>query len=1231
MENSQRIEQLLISNDDASENRFLIAHSTVNEKKYSFVVFRGLDKLGDSLKSNSLPKIAPVKIFQKGFFQKSQLGNFEYLKELLFKCDYLIITGHSLGGACATQLTSNFISKFPAFGMNQKLKCVTFGSPLVGLRALPCYLPIYKKTFHHFVVDKDIFPRLLSLPDNVLKFGHWDFQSESFSKLDSHSVITKQLILELSSVLYHQIAFGTYYKIFKSPDATPTEEAEKHYFVKLQDKEVVSYFKRSPKSFDENSVLEHSMNRYLFYLYSSKICTRSPHIDRVEEIEEIKENISATHVVFDKKSISIFGESLGLVYSALVEDESRVNLTNIIESSDKMIKFSFSKTLYHDQIDEANLTLFSLTGVVKTVKVQVFDGLDKRKKDNYPNEVLGSILPILNLLKMSHCEGLALVDRVEEIRKHVDAIQDCIPIEMAYSMLTLETVNNNENKEFLEIFLNRLAEIHVKDLAKSLSSKYMISILVEAIKNTSNYDNIRLLDICFSKPEPIESNEFGYIISPSQTKAFYVTSALSNEDLIKFVFENRIGMTISFNKDFKLDDLVKDAKWISYTHKESFSLLINGADFGAKMHIFSIKAGLKTRSYKVLDLTRVIENIQKLKDERSLFNLHYLEIIDFVERVIEYSYSNRIHVIPESTEKNNNPGFTSFLLTWFYFEQEKTYRDFNRLKESFKRAKIEITSSDHIDFILKTIASSVDKERYKKNKPITFNSIAFQLGKSFGHRDKPSSRVVKKLETILKEMKSNSERAKAPFICGKSILMKVMNDRSNEEVDFFDFIPDHKDINFNSQEDLLNKTKEVVKGVKFLNLMVDNLITTTNETMSIYYETKIESYLNIAFNSLGVIAATPAIAVYGAGKTIYGAFSKDYQNIVDVEELFLSLWHSVFFRGQKFENYKELLKDLTKRLGLDPELLKSTMDMEKSIIRAIDSSIEHMNADQLLAEYPRIFHKAFHPLFESDRSRGVFAFILKIMYHCSRIRELRKNLCLVTVNGEKNAGKSTLIKNLIGKNTLGASIKTGKNAGATTIFPCAYPLVREEQKTHVDQKPVFLVDLPGSNDRDTFEIATLFSSSNDIGIFLVKSESPTNPNDVSFATFIKNSILNRRGPVLICLTQFDQILSEFDEQEYPEVFEQEVGKWRKCEYLNTQRIISPTPRWKCEHSKPLGIVHSSGLSQDLFSYPLTIWMTSFVETGENIEKIRSLIFTEEDVKEWIKEASDWLSSFNSSD
>lgn len=141
------------------------------ETKEMFVAFRGTSNMQDvfvDLRILGLPS-SPYGCFHDGFSSRASLIPVAPFANFLEQQSgwKLVVTGHSLGGAVATIVATTFLGD-PRIRENAEVFCVTFGAPLCcDENAVQFFEERYAEHFSHYINDKDIVPRLLSITETV--------------------------------------------------------------------------------------------------------------------------------------------------------------------------------------------------------------------------------------------------------------------------------------------------------------------------------------------------------------------------------------------------------------------------------------------------------------------------------------------------------------------------------------------------------------------------------------------------------------------------------------------------------------------------------------------------------------------------------------------------------------------------------------------------------------------------------------------------------------------------------------------------------------------------------------------------------------------------------------------------------------------------------------------------------------------------------------------------------
>ena len=330
------------------------------------------------------------------------------------------------------------------------------------------------------------------------------------------------------------------------------------------------------------------------------------------------------------------------------------------------------------------------------------------------------------------------------------------------------------------------------------------------------------------------------------------------------------------------------------------------------------------------------------------------------------------------------------------------------------------------------------------------------------------------------------------------------------------------DISKVTKELVVQNANAVVDGLQFLNLMLADVVKVSKDEMFEQTKTHIDG------STVRAAALTIPYAFHGLFKVGAALAGGGWRHIVDVRDNFFSLWNDVFTTGQSFKDYGEMVRVLMQNLDIIPpgesaggggggSLSGSLYCGEDLIFQVIPKEVGMKKFHEIVEQYTDIFKDKKFSKIQNQRSRAVFVFIFKMIFHCHEIRNIRQRFTLVAINGQTNAGKTTLVRELAGKDSTGKYVckeMPGRNGTETTIFPKAYPSPTNPF--------ISFIDLPGCTDADTFHIAAMFSSSSNLSVFVLKSDNPKNPTG-PLSDIISKFIKERRGPCLICVNQFGQL------------------------------------------------------------------------------------------------------------
>ncbi len=417
---------------------------------------------------------------------------------------------------------------------------------------------------------------------------------------------------------------------------------------------------------------------------------------------------------------------------------------------------------------------------------------------------------------------------------------------------------------------------------------------------------------------------------------------------------------------------------------------------------------------------------------------------------------------------------------------------------------------------------------------------------------------------------------------------------------------------------LIQSANQVCNALHYLAMMLDEMMIVSCQKM---FETQREDKLEQAgLIASGLASVLPSI-FYGSFKALQYLYTWNFQHIVDIEEQFYSLYHRVYYRGMSFQSYDELIQYFAKLVAMPTTEKTTPQELEEGIFTAIPPAVGDLSFVDVIRKAHVIFHgTVFEPLL-NDRSIAVHVFFLKVIYHTHQLRELRKSFVTISLHGETNAGKTTLVKKLIGKNAAGEDIvkaKPGLNTENTTVFPAAYCNPQDPFTT--------IIDLPGCTDQDTMEIPALFNLSCDVSIFILRSSTPANPVG-SLCTIIQRFLKLRNGPRLLCINGFDlNLFNCTTTTDIESQLQREIVRWGNSKAFQIEENPIPRrPLWACEEKRRLShsIVYSFRAKD---AFPVSIWFTAFEAITPNKEQIHEYLFTVDEVREWIHEVKEYLAT-----
>jgi hypothetical protein len=376
-------------------------------------------------------------------------------------------------------------------------------------------------------------------------------------------------------------------------------------------------------------------------------------------------------------------------------------------------------------------------------------------------------------------------------------------------------------------------------------------------------------------------------------------------------------------------------------------------------------------------------------------------------------------------------------------------------------------------------------------------------------------------------------------------------------------------------------------------------------------ETERESTVEIAACAANAAVQIAARVPWAAGKAATGLLTSDEVHLSDVNRTFGSILHEAYYRGCKISRYADIVAVVCARVTGAPLSETSQWRLakqEQCIVAALPPDVERLTLHELIEQRHQVFPQNLQQLFQG-RSYGMMIFFLKTIYHCSHLRRLRKEITLVTIAGEKNAGKTTLNKKIFGPDVVREKTGTGKHE--TTVFPTAYGCP--------DLPSTIFCDLPGSSDQDTALMSDLFFALGDVTVYLIRQRTAAAPHKGDTIRERVGNLLQVCRPCLICINLTDMLLRDSDPDNFAPDLQAECALWAKSDLFGTHlqgHEDLQAPKWDCERGTQAGAIIASIKSE---TSPLSVWMTSF-EPRVKVEDSKRLLFGAEHVRAWVQEA-----------
>jgi pimeloyl-ACP methyl ester carboxylesterase/DNA-binding Xre family transcriptional regulator len=1231
---AHRFTSCSVSDDGAYTGRFLIAEAVdLAGKGFTFICFRGSDNWDDVRSDFTFfPSITEAGAAHAGFFDRVETFPLDALMDAVQRGRRVVVTGHSLGGACAILLATRFFNKYGTFSyIDGEITSVTFGSPLVGGPSMGVLMNRRAKHFHNYLYDKDVIPLALTLVKDIIPL----LLTPVLGELVGPAV--GEAVAQVVRALFDYTPFGKFY--FLSPDNDipvdrlhPLSAAQvKAYF----EQDISDRLKDLPRA-----ISSHFTNNYANALFAShglrlpssgSETARLPGVCIVPEIEQCEVKGAEVYIygrgLFYCTALTLGGWSLSLSTEFRATGERAIFRMSEADTIDGGPIRHLAEAQQRRQATE--LTVYNYFGV-KSAPTQIHVTVGQAEDYLTPGMILSFALPIATLLAREEGAANDPTQRCfESMLQHAKALADALPIEFAFR--ALEDDSSDTESEFLQTFLQRMADVHIT--WEDLCSHVMVGILRRAIEGLGRDKKIsqaRLELICKAfecEPYQLTVPNLFKVTHPVMKGALVVGTVFTQEAFWKVVCGGRQG--VSFSVDLFADT---PGSITSYFPAVGKPMYVEGGYTVSNDPVNRLCDGVEF--YEIT----ITHNLSGLRRHFCHFIVHwgaaelpseasFVELIDNVQLVMKESLYLRgtncrdpCVLVPDHTAggaggRQYRVSLFAFCLTQRFAIKSGATLDQSTLAAHLAAQAGEPGSGDqvapltqvHFDFA----------QRCKLN---NVTDLVRLMRHAFTGETNPMTEARDKLREHLYQMRIHYESVYKEALCGYSITMPVhtVADPNAPATPFLDLFPSkitraHLDAPSPDHQFLINKADESSMKANFLSMMLEDAMTLGENAV------ETERALGLGKVALHVGAAIESILIvpWAAYKAAYSLFvAGNSADIIDVEAAYAGKWHRARYESMKLSKYKDIVSEVSRRLKFNQLNSSTLIEKEKFIVDCLPHGFATRSLKQLIDEMDTIFKgERYVQLLAAPRTAGMVIFFLKTIYHCYHLRCLRRQITLVTIAGEKNAGKTSLNKKIFGKKVVTAPTGTGKNE--TTRYPSAY--------SHPDKPDLIYCDLPGTDDAATARISDMFLTVGDITIFLIDQLNAVNPRAGDPIYDTVRRVLSSKGPRLICITHGDRLFERPQNAPAGTIFDaatklkDECDKWRTSALFAgafTARGAPLLEPWECENVRPGAVIASVRTADSA----LSVWMTSFKPENSGKEDAKRLLFNAEHVKAWVAEA-----------
>ena len=782
-------------------------------------------------------------------------------------------------------------------------------------------------------------------------------------------------------------------------------------------------------------------------------------------------------------------------------------------------------------------------------------------------------------------------DILNLMHSHCTRFADSIPLDFAFRILLYP--HTEENSPFIDAFLDRLHEIELP--RESFVSKiifFTIRTITERLKS-KKIDSVDFRQKCskyllafgktFCQTIDIEDKCVKVIRSPLLNEEFFIDCyGLPFNSFWSNVCERKVKVILDFSRSdmhskYFLHNMKPDDSWeavpkkfkIEFLYREDLYCSYNSVKCGV---LDNYKVTKPNNETTVVLCIRIGWGNQEIPAERGFKSV----LETYKAKLSLYTKNNGNVCICDST----NGAAATFILT--------------RLLSSISKEEAAALDNDPkgLDGMMLRLSASKAQIRFAR-----------KFGISDGDDMKGTMAVLDYLQhTIWRRYQRNMKSASEFAITAPCIDLAT-----DERVPFFSLIgkavaaQNLRDIDANSAEavqDMMLKATSARFNAQMIAAIVEDVMGFDDKILQEELDMSLTDNSGRTWRFLGA-----------ALRTVAGISGRAWQAAKERR----CDWRSVDFHHVPDSSYPDVVRSLYERVSVKSGQDLNVLDMEAYIDSLIPESVKTSDLCSIMKRKKDYFRGSNFEHLLVNMSSLVFQ--LKMIHHCRELRIIREQLKLITIGGEANVGKSTLVESFVGEDDMVA--EPGIGLENRTLMPIAY---RDE----VDTSMIWC-DLPGCTDKGRMDLSRLFIELGDVVVFCINASTAEESADESLEQLVSYIVNECTGPRLICINQADCYIKSvrrrkkvvvLSTEDIESRLDQACSQWRQKELFRGVRR-STNPMMEIEAAKPHAHVLNSSDSS------LSVWLTCFSVydaekmTDQNEEYIKQMFFTDVDVKEWV--------------